>query len=77
MLDDSPTEIHIGQLPGSRLHVGDTLVGHNLCRLSIQLLHQQAARNAHILLEFAIVAVHVHLQQTQVLLRGQHLQSAL
>ena len=74
MLDDPPAEIEVLHLRPGRPDLRHAHRGLHAAGLRVEVLHQQAAVHAHVLLPSLLAAGHIDLQQTQVLLRAEHLQ---
>ena len=71
MLNDFPSELHVGELLRGRLQLGNALVSCDRLRVDVPVLNQHTAIHAHILLADGIVLGHIHLQHTEILLRAE------
>ena len=72
-----PAEIEILHLLRSGLRLRDAHIGRNGLRRHVEVLHQQAAVDAHILFRVHVALVHADLEQAQVLLRREHFERPL
>ena len=75
MLNDTPAEVKVSQNLLRRLNLSYAHIGNNLLSGCIEVLNEQAAINANILILNLISAGHINLQETQVLLSREDLES--
>ena len=72
-----PAEIEILHLLRSGLRLRDAHIGRNGLRRHVEVLHQQTAVHADVLLLSDGALLHIDLQQPQVFLRAKHFERAL
>ena len=77
MLHDAPAEVQINEISLRGLLLRHAHIGRYILRLRIEVLHQQTTAHAYILLLGRVVLRHIDLDEAQVLLRREHLQSTL
>ena len=72
VLDDMPAEIQVGHLCRGGFCLRHAHIGRDGFRRHVEILHQQAAVDADILLGIGVALLHIDLQQPQVFLRAEH-----
>ena len=77
VLDDVPAEIQVRHLLRGGLRLRHAHIRRHGLRRHVEVLHQQTAVDAHILFGIDGALLHVDFEQTQVLFRREHFESAL
>ena len=72
MLDNTPAEIEIGELPFRRPLLRHAHIRRHGTCFEVEVLHQQSSRHTHQLALLRIALLHRNFEQTQILLRREH-----